>query len=152
MFVIVNSSRTCKCMIWYIMIHLWTMRSNWYILFFCDQCGSGKMSVSFCCAFKRETFIVQEFDWHFFLMSFLCISSLCISLPKIIIWRNYPNLYDGVSVFDVCWQIQETICIYNNFCDQTAMAVMSLFKHVLQTVWLYSKTCYGWSELVIIDS
>ena len=41
-------------------------------------------------------------------------------------------------------------CILNPFRDQTEMAVMHLFEHMLRTVRIYSSMCYDWSELVLI--
>ena len=56
---------------------------------------------------------------------------------------------DFLSVFNICCQRQEKNVFWILFCGQTSMTVMTLFKNVLQIVWLYLSM---WVQLKLVGS
>ena len=91
---IINLSRTCKCMIWCILI-LFAIDAVdlMYSDLFMIDVVLGKLIVSFCYACKRKTNTVQDFYWHFLLMYFLGISYSLISIPKVICWKSPESVW-----------------------------------------------------------
>ena len=51
--------------------------------------------------------------------------------------KTSSSQYNGVSVFDVCYQTQLKQIYFEKKCDQTEMNVMPLIDHLLFTVCLY---------------